>query len=342
MDSQNRRSFFLKAISYTGALIGYQVMIGCEDENETIDIWQSEKIPFTRFEFPAKGSSLCQGEEYTIIWKTNVQVPFNVNLYWQSGDNPRWVPLAKNVAILNGSFDWVPAPEAQGLSLLKMEAAGSNKLLTTSQTFWLRTPGIKTFWGVEEGRRYFTGDSLPLFWEAYCTGRLTIEYRRSRVDTWKILKSDIDPALGQMEVTIPETPSNTAEFRLRSTNSVLISPVFLILPQVKIDLDSFPALKEIGGMQVLDLPLFSKLSAVRISENTFKVIELVCTHAGCEVNIFHSDKTWECPCHGSRFTPAGCVINGPATKPLEELESEYLAHTNQLKIKLIRKGNAGC
>ena len=42
-----------------------------------------------------------------------------------------------------------------------------------------------------------------------------------------------------------------------------------------------------------------------------------CTHLGCQVNWNAAERSWDCPCHGSRFAPDGRVLHGPAVHRLE-------------------------
>jgi glycine/D-amino acid oxidase-like deaminating enzyme/nitrite reductase/ring-hydroxylating ferredoxin subunit len=61
-----------------------------------------------------------------------------------------------------------------------------------------------------------------------------------------------------------------------------------------------------------------RVAAHRDGEGQLHVVSAVCTHLGCVVAWNGAETTWDCPCHGSRFTVDGAVLNGPATVPLED------------------------
>ena len=60
----------------------------------------------------------------------------------------------------------------------------------------------------------------------------------------------------------------------------------------------------------------TKVAVYRDDHGTLTTLCPVCPHLGCIVAWNGAEKTWDCPCHGSRFTSNGEVIAGPAEKPL--------------------------
>ncbi len=59
-----------------------------------------------------------------------------------------------------------------------------------------------------------------------------------------------------------------------------------------------------------------KVAAFRDDDNRVVLLSSTCTHMGCTVAWNAGERTWDCPCHGSRFTVQGDVIEGPALTPL--------------------------
>lgn len=62
-----------------------------------------------------------------------------------------------------------------------------------------------------------------------------------------------------------------------------------------------------------------RIAAYRDEQGELHKRSAVCTHLKCIVHWNSLEKSWDCPCHGSRFDGHGKVLNGPAASPLEEV-----------------------
>jgi len=60
-----------------------------------------------------------------------------------------------------------------------------------------------------------------------------------------------------------------------------------------------------------------KVAAFRSEDGELHAVSATCTHLGCDVHWNPAERSWDCPCHGSRFDCDGLVLEGPATTPLE-------------------------
>ena len=71
--------------------------------------------------------------------------------------------------------------------------------------------------------------------------------------------------------------------------------------------DNAPGDLAFGGFVVKDL------------QGKTNVFAINCSHLGCSIALNPEAKTFDCPCHGSRFHLDGTVLHGPAADPLSHL-----------------------
>ena len=64
----------------------------------------------------------------------------------------------------------------------------------------------------------------------------------------------------------------------------------------------------------------TRVAAYRDASGAVTLRSATCTHMGCIVGWNDAERTWDCPCHGSRFKPDGNVISGPAESPLAKID----------------------
>lgn len=60
-----------------------------------------------------------------------------------------------------------------------------------------------------------------------------------------------------------------------------------------------------------------KLGGYRDEAGQLHLVKTTCTHLGCGLTWNNAERSWDCPCHGSRFSYSGEVLDGPAVRPLE-------------------------
>ncbi len=63
-----------------------------------------------------------------------------------------------------------------------------------------------------------------------------------------------------------------------------------------------------------------RIALARTLDGALVARSAACTHAGCVVGWNHAEQSWDCPCHGGRFTPGGDILHGPPAAPLKEVD----------------------
>lgn len=69
-----------------------------------------------------------------------------------------------------------------------------------------------------------------------------------------------------------------------------------------------------------------KLAVYKDKNGVVHAMSPICTHVGCEVKWNNAELTWDCPCHGARYSYTGTVVNGPASKNLAKMNVRELVN----------------
>ena len=107
-----------------------------------------------------------------------------------------------------------------------------------------------------------------------------------------------------------------------SMKNVLVENANVAVNLVEGKLEPLPDNVEIapGEGKVIDVG-GHRAGAYRDEGGKLHVVDTTCTHMGCELNWNSAEKSWDCPCHGSRFDIDGAVIEGPAVRALNSGKS---------------------
>jgi Rieske Fe-S protein len=81
-------------------------------------------------------------------------------------------------------------------------------------------------------------------------------------------------------------------------------------------LADYPELQQGGGVLPVRANGSGKPIMIVNQEGRFSAFSLKCTHLGCSVGWNEAARSFDCPCHGSRFAIDGTVMKGPAKRPL--------------------------
>jgi cytochrome b6-f complex iron-sulfur subunit len=90
---------------------------------------------------------------------------------------------------------------------------------------------------------------------------------------------------------------------------------------VVVQIDSASPLAAVGGAAMVRSSGGAFLVA-RTAQESFSALTTICTHATCTITGFDSTN-YVCPCHGSRFSTTGRVVNGPANAPLRSFATSF-------------------
>jgi cytochrome b6-f complex iron-sulfur subunit len=115
----------------------------------------------------------------------------------------------------------------------------------------------------------------------------------------------------------PSSPSSSAPALPTVTGSVSSGAV-------TVNVDASSPLATVGGAALVQSASGNFLVS-QTAQGTFVALTAICTHEGCVVSGFESSR-YVCPCHGSQYTTSGSVVQGPATRALQQFATRFASN----------------
>ena len=90
---------------------------------------------------------------------------------------------------------------------------------------------------------------------------------------------------------------------------------------VTVAIDAGSPLASVGGAALVQSSAGNFLVS-RTAQDSFTALTAICTHEQCTVTGFQSSR-YVCPCHGSQYSTSGAVLQGPATRALQQFATRF-------------------
>jgi len=185
-----------------------------------------------------------------------------------------------------------------------------------------------------DNKVFLEDEVLRIEWLGFTVDLIRIELSLDEEKTWMVIADQIPSELNLIEWKIPNLRSQKCKIRIFSSSNpyeaVSHSNYFTMVAGFRLDLLMYPDLLKFPSTISFSHRLLGPLSIKRESEFNFAIHSMYCTHNGCELKMEQSE--YVCPCHGSQFDRNGCVLQGPATKPLTSFQYQFFEESQILKV----------
>lgn len=86
---------------------------------------------------------------------------------------------------------------------------------------------------------------------------------------------------------------------------------------------NYTSIDEVKPGEFATLKINGESTAVyRDRKGVVHAVSAICQHQGCGLHFNTVEESWDCPCHGSRFSMDGEILHGPTVKPLPKIKTE--------------------